>query len=556
MQLHRGRDRFRKPAGAGRAPRLPMLAAAVLLASPLVWLAQPATALAATQPTSVTLIGDFQSELGCPGDFQPDCAATQLTYDATDDVWQGTFSLAAGTWHYKAALNGSFDENYGANATPGGPNITLTLAQPTTVKFYYDDKTHWVTDNANSVIVTAPGDYQSELGCPGDWEPDCLRSWLEDPDGNGIYQFSTSAIPAGNYNTKATINEDFTENYGADGVPGGADISFTVPPSATVTFTYDPVSHVLSVTSTTNTITSITGDAPDPSVVGQPITVQYNVAPAAGGATPTGTVTVSDGTDSCTGTVAAGQCSLTFTSAGTKNLTASYTGDGNFSSSTSAPESHAVNPPNTLPTATVTNGRCSANNMASGLINLTLFDANGDPLTLSVASNSNPGLVPTANIVLGGSGTNRTMSVTAAAKKRGQATITLDLSDGKATVQVVATVFVGSDNSDTVNGTSGTDMMFGLGGQNTINGNAGNDLLCGGNSNDTISGGGGTDIIDGENGNDNLSGGDGNDIVRGSSGNDSLTGGAGADFFSGGPGVDTAADLTPAQGDTQDGTIP
>jgi Ca2+-binding RTX toxin-like protein len=280
------------------------------------------------------------------------------------------------------------------------------------------------------------------------------------------------------------------------------------------------------------------------------------VAPAAGGATPTGTVTVSDGTDSCTGTVAAGQCSLTFTSAGTKNLTASYTGDGNFSSSTSAPESHAVNPPNTLPTATVTNGRCSANNMASGLINLTLFDANGDPLTLSVASNSNPGLVPTANIVLGGSGTNRTMSVTAAAKKRGQATITLDLSDGKATVQVVATVFVGSDNSDTVNGTSGTDMMFGLGGQNTINGNAGNDLLCGGNSNDTISGGGGTDIIDGENGNDNLSGGDGNDIVRGSSGNDSLTGGAGADFFSGGPGVDTAADLTPAQGDTQDGTIP
>jgi Ca2+-binding RTX toxin-like protein len=194
--------------------------------------------------------------------------------------------------------------------------------------------------------------------------------------------------------------------------------------------------------------------------------------------------------------------------------------------------------------------------MASGLINLTLFDANGDPLTLSVASNSNPGLVPTANIVLGGSGTNRTMSVTAAAKKRGQATITLDLSDGKATVQVVATVFVGSDNSDTVNGTSGTDMMFGLGGQNTINGNAGNDLLCGGNSNDTISGGGGTDIIDGENGNDNLSGGDGNDIVRGSSGNDSLTGGAGADFFSGGPGVDTAADLTPAQGDTQDGTIP
>ncbi len=651
MQFHGGGDPFRKPAGVSRPPRLPLLAAAVLLASPLVWLAQPTMALAAAQPASVTLVGDFQSELGCPGDFQPDCAATQLSYDATDDVWQGTFTLPAGTWHYLAALNGSFEEFYGANATPGGPEVTLALAQPTTVKFYYDNKTHWITDNQNSVIVTAPGDYQSEIGCPGDFDPGCLRSWLEDPDGNGIYQFSTSAIPAGNYQTKAAINESFDENYGAGGVPNGPDISFTVPPSATVTFTYDPVSHVLSVTSTTNTITSITADAPDPSVVGQAVPVSYSVAPASGGGTPTGTVTVSDGTESCTGTVAAGQCSLTFTSAGTKSLTASYSGDStfspstsgpethqvnsadtttsitsdspdpsltgqtvtvqytvavnspgagiptgivtvsdgttscagtvaagqcsltfttagdrtltasysgdsNFNPSTSAPEPHTVNSPNTPPTATVTDGRCSANNMASGLINLTLFDADGDPLTLTVASNSNPSLVPDASIVLGGTGTNRTMSVTAVAKKRGQATITLDLSDGRATVPIVITVFVGSDKSETLNGTSGTDMMFGLGGQNTINGNDGDDLLCGGNSNDTISGGNGNDIIDGENGDDTISGNDGNDILRGGSGNDTLTGGAGADFFSGGSGADTATDLDPAQGDTQDGTIP
>ena len=352
MQFHGGGDRFRKPAGVSRPPRLPLLAAAVLLASPLVWLAQPTMALAAAQPASVTLVGDFQSELGCPGDFQPDCAATQLSYDATDDVWQGTFTLPAGTWHYLAALNGSFEEFYGANATPGGPEVTLALAQPTTVKFYYDNKTHWITDNQNSVIVTAPGDYQSEIGCPGDFDPGCLRSWLEDPDGNGIYQFSTSAIPAGNYQTKAAINESFDENYGAGGVPNGPDISFSVPPSATVTFTYDPVSHVLSVTSTTNTITSITADAPDPSVVGQAVPVSYSVAPASGGGTPTGTVTVSDGTESCTGTVAAGQCSLTFTSAGTKSLTASYSGDSTFSPSTSGPEPHQVNSADTTTSIT------------------------------------------------------------------------------------------------------------------------------------------------------------------------------------------------------------
>jgi Ca2+-binding RTX toxin-like protein len=631
--------------GGSRALRL---GAAVLLALPLLSLVPSVSAVAATQPTTVTLVGSFQSELGCPGDFQPDCAATELTYDPTDDVWQGTFMVPAGQWQYKVALNGTFDENYGANATLNGPEISLTLSTDTTVKFYYDNKTHWITDNQNSVIVTAPGDYQTALGCPGDFDPGCLRSWLEDPDGNGIYQFSTDAIPVGTYQTKAAINESFDENYGAGGVPNGPDIIFTVPANATVTFTYDPVSHILSVTSTVGTTTSITSDAPDPSVTGQPVPVQYAVAPVSGSGTPTGTVTVTDGTTSCTGTVAAGQCTLTFTSAGTRTLTASYSGDSSFTASTSAPEPHQVNqagtvtsitsdspdpslpgqsvtvaytvaaaspgagPPtgtvtvtdgtisctgtvaagqctltftspgtrtltasysgdsnfspstsaaephavNTPPTVTVSGGQCSAANMASGLINLTLFDADGDPLTLTLASSSNPALVPNANIMLGGTGLNRTMSVTAAAKKRGQATITLDLSDGQATVPVVVTVFVGTDKNDTLNGTSGTDMMFGLGGQNTINGNNGNDLLCGGNSNDTLSGGNGSDIIDGENGDDIISGGDGNDILRGSSGNDTLTGGAGADFFSGGPGVDIATDLNPAQGDTQDGTIP
>ncbi len=45
---------------------------------------------------------------------------------------------------------------------------------------------------------------------------------------------------------------------------------------------------------------------------------------------------------SCTGTVAAGTCNLTFTSAGTKTLTAAYVGDANFSSSTSTGISHTV----------------------------------------------------------------------------------------------------------------------------------------------------------------------------------------------------------------------
>ncbi len=55
-------------------------------------------------PTSVTIAGSLQSELGCPGDWDPSCAATHLVYDASDDVWQRTFDVPAGDWEYKARL--------------------------------------------------------------------------------------------------------------------------------------------------------------------------------------------------------------------------------------------------------------------------------------------------------------------------------------------------------------------------------------------------------------------------------------------------------------------
>jgi hypothetical protein len=261
------------------------VSAAGLLAVSLLSIPAVSSRAGAVTPTSVTVAGSFQSELGCPGDWQPDCPVTQLTYDATDDVWQGSWTLAAGSWECKAALNGTWDENYGAGATPNGPNIALTLSAPTTVKFYFDAETHWITDNHTSVIVTAAGSFQSEVGCPGDWDPGCLRSWLEDPDGDGIYRFS-STLPPGGYETKAAIDESWTENYGAGGVPDGANIAFTVPVNATTTFSYDAGTHLLSVTSTLATTTTITSDGPDPSVVGQSVPVLYSVTPTSGGGTP------------------------------------------------------------------------------------------------------------------------------------------------------------------------------------------------------------------------------------------------------------------------------
>ncbi|MBS1796610.1 MAG: Ig-like domain repeat protein [Acidobacteria bacterium] len=90
-------------------------------------------------------------------------------------------------------------------------------------------------------------------------------------------------------------------------------------------------------------VTTIASDAPDPSSLLQNVTVSFTVAPAVpGSGTPTGNVTVSDGTVSCTATVAAGQCTLSFSSYGSRTLTAVYAGDANFLGSTSAGETHTV----------------------------------------------------------------------------------------------------------------------------------------------------------------------------------------------------------------------
>ena len=217
------------PAGVGR------------LAPPLVSAGHTA------DPATVTLVGSLQSELGCAFDWDPGCAATQLSHTANNDVWRGEFSVPAGNWEYKVALNGSWDEAY----PPGLTNLTLNVVSPTTVRFYYDHKSHWVTDSLSSRIVTAPGSYQSELGCSGDWDPACLRSWLQDPDGDGTYTMSTAALPAGDYWAKAAINEAWDENYGAGGAPNGADIPFSVPAAgSTVAFSFVSTTNALAITVT------------------------------------------------------------------------------------------------------------------------------------------------------------------------------------------------------------------------------------------------------------------------------------------------------------------
>ena len=202
-----------------------------------------------TQPTAVSVPGTHNTEMGCAADWSPDCAQAQLALDPKDQIWKKTYdALPAAQYAYKAAINSSWDENYGAGGAGNGANIGYT-APGGKVSFYYDHATHYVASDAQGPIITAPGSFQAKLGCGGDWAPDCMRPWLQDPDGDGVYTWATSAVPAGSYEVKVAHGLSWAENYGAGGAKDGANVAFTVPgDGAVVTFSYVLATHVLTVT--------------------------------------------------------------------------------------------------------------------------------------------------------------------------------------------------------------------------------------------------------------------------------------------------------------------
>jgi uncharacterized repeat protein (TIGR03803 family) len=135
-------------------------------------------------------------------------------------------------------------------------------------------------------------------------------------------------------------------------VPSGSSISTASAGNFTFTVTSvdragNSTSRSVSYSVNANTTTTITSSLFAATVVGQPYTVSVSVAATPpGSGIPTGSVTVSDGSASCSTpslSGGSGSCSLTSTSAGTKTITASYNGAANFNPSVSAGRSHTVN---------------------------------------------------------------------------------------------------------------------------------------------------------------------------------------------------------------------
>ena len=290
---------------------------------------------------------------GAPSVTLTTTQASSLVY-ATGNDWDGAVARtvpASQTMVNQVLVNGALNtfwtQRQTATTGASGSSVTINDTAPTNDRWNMTAvEIKGVTAAlapTSTVVVRSSGSGPSVFG-----EAVGFTATVSSGSGTptGSVQFKDGAASVGA--PVALVSGQATLSTGALSVGShsitavyGGDASFAASTSGPVT---------QSVTKAA-TATAVTGDAPDPSSAGQAYVVSWSVSVTAPGAgSPSGNVTVSDGTDSCTASVAAGQCSLTSSTAGAKTLTATYAGDGNFTGSAgTAP--HTVN--SVAPTSTV-----------------------------------------------------------------------------------------------------------------------------------------------------------------------------------------------------------
>ena len=310
--------------------------------------------------------------------------------------------------------------------------LTVTAANdPPTISDVADQTT--AEDTATGALAVTVGDVETPAASLTVTATSSNQTLV--PDGNLVLGGSgasrtITATPAANQSGTATIT--VTVSDGTDTVTDTFVVTVTAqndPPTisdvADQAVAEDTATAALAVTvgdvetaAASLTVTATSSDqtlVPNANVVlgGSGAARTVTVTPAANqSGTATITLTVSDGTTTASDTFV-----LTVT---------------------------AVNDPPTISDAA---DQTVAEDTATGALAVTVGDVETPAASLLVtATSSDQTLVPNANVVIGGSGANRTVTVTPAANQSGSATITLTVSDGTDTATDTFVVTVTAQN--------------------------------------------------------------------------------------------------------------
>ncbi len=240
-------------------------------------------------------------------------------------------------------------------------DFSVNMVAPSTPGHY---RSYWRFRNASgqqfgvgSGMITFFADiYVSGSAIPPALLPSTTLITLDSPDpstiGGSVAVSATVSGTGGTPTGTVTLTgADTNCTITLSGGSGSCNVVFSTAGTKTLTAMYngnatyanssDTESHTVGPVSGASSTTTITADNPDSSTPGASVAVSVTVSGT--GTTPTGTVALSGADTNCTITLAggSGNCNVVFNTAGNKTITAAYSGDGNYASSTDT-ENHTV----------------------------------------------------------------------------------------------------------------------------------------------------------------------------------------------------------------------
>lgn len=235
-----------------------------------------------------------------------------LTWASPAAITYGT-ALGAAQLNATASVPGTFAYSPAAGTVLHAGTQTLSVTFTPTDATDYNPATTSVTLQVNQAgtVITWPPPAAITYGTP---------------------------LGAGQLDATASVPGTFVYSPGLGTylMPGTRMLSVSFTPSDATDYTNatSTVSITVLQASSTTTITTV---SPNPVAPGIPVMVGVAVTGSTNITSPSGTVMVKASTgESCSANVAAGGCSLTFATSGTRTITATYSGDSNFIGSTSS----------------------------------------------------------------------------------------------------------------------------------------------------------------------------------------------------------------------------
>ncbi len=351
-------------------------------------------------------------------------STTGLTINATTGVVSGSLTAAPGNYTLLVTVRDGRNQTASQNVT-----VSVSPAPPLTISTESPLPSGTINGNYTQNFVATGGRPSAQGG----------YTWAIASPGNlpvGANGFSINATTGLFKGKSATA---FTANFTIKVTDSNATIvtkpfTLTIGPGSTPTNNLPTISSIANQTTNEDTATEAVeftvGDVETP-------LSSLTITASSGNTTliPNGNIVLggSGANRTVTVTPAANQ-------SGNATITMSV-GDGTATANTTFTVS--VVEVNDLPTISLIANQTTNEDTATGALAFTVGDVETPLSSLTItASSSNATLIPNSNVVLGGSGANRTVTVTPAANQSGNATITVSVGDGTATANTTFTVSV------------------------------------------------------------------------------------------------------------------